>query len=99
MAARKVFIGEDFTVQFTAGVDLTAGSAVIKYRLRSIPTPASKTATITSALTGVFSYEFADTDITKEGYWLFWGVATEADGTVSISEPIEILFRNEGIKG
>jgi|SRR5210317_277633 len=98
MAARKVFIGEDFTVQFTAGVDLTGGSAVIKYRLNSIPTPAQKTATITTAATGVFSYEFADTDITKEGYWLFWGVATESDGTISISEPVEILFRDEGTK-
>ena len=94
----KFFIGENFTVQFTAGVDLTAGSAIIKYRRREISTAASKTATITSASTGVFSYEFATDDITYPGVYLFWGVATEADSTVSISEPIEILFVEEGTK-
>lgn len=89
------YIGEDFTLEFNAGVDITGGSAVIKYKgPTGITTSAS--ATITNAAGGIFSLAVADTAITIPGKYKYWSVITFADGTKSISTPKEIWVLNEG---
>lgn len=89
------YIGEDFTLEFNAGIDITGGSAVIKYKG---PTEITKStsATITNAANGVFSIDVADTDITIPGKYKYWSVITFSDGTKSISSPKEIWILKEG---
>lgn len=91
------YLGEDFTVEFSAGIDLTGGTAVIKYKRPSGPVK-SNTATITDAANGVFNYAVPDTELTETGPHLFWSVITLASGAISISAPRTINILEEGTK-
>ena len=90
------YIGEDFTVQFNAGTDITGGSTSVKY-LDPEGNTTTVAGTITDAANGIFSAEFgpASNAITLAGEYKFWSVLTLA-GKVSISAPTLVYILQEG---
>lgn len=90
------YIGEDFTVQFDAGTDITGGSTSVKY-LAPDGTTTTVSGTITDAANGIFSADFgpAGNAISDAGEYKFWSVLTLA-GKVSISKPTLVYILQEG---
>ena len=95
--SKRVYLGEDFTVEFDASFDMTGGSAIIKYRWPS-GVVTSVSATVTDAVNGIHSIDVADTDLREPGRYRFWSIVTDASAEKTISAPIDVLVLNEGKK-
>lgn len=91
----RFYKNEDFTVEFTAGTDITGATAEVKYKAPD-GTVTSVAATITSAAAGEFEAAIADTDLTLAGPYKFWAKITDQTGNITISEPISVEILEEG---
>ena len=95
--SKRVYLGEDFTVEFDASFDMTGGSATIKYKWPSGVTT-SVSASVTDAVNGIHSIDIAPGDLRESGVYKFWSVVTDAGSEITISKPIEVIVQKEGFK-
>lgn len=92
------YLGEDFTVEFNVGSDITGSTAQIKYKAPGGVITA-QTATITNAAGGVFSYDVPNSELSVAGKYKFWYKLTLSGGTIAIGEPEDVLVYEEGKSG
>jgi len=91
----KYYVGQTkLRIRLTMSVNITGGSAKIKYKRPVSKTEGEWTAVIETAATGVIYYDVTTGDIptTEFGEWLFWGEATFSDGGIAEGEVVRIKF-------
>ena len=66
-----MYIGQNFRLTLTGGIDITGGTAKIQYK-DSSAAMAEKDATVSTPATAVCYADFSGTDIPNLGKWRFW---------------------------
>ena len=93
----KLYAGQTkLRIRLTMNVDITGGSAVIKYK-KPDDTEGQWTAVIENAGTGIIYYDIQAGDIpaADHGEWCFWAYATFSDGHVAPGEIVRKKFHSE----
>lgn len=92
----KVYIGQDFRLTLTGGIDITGGSAKMRYLKPGASAYTEVDVSIQTPATATCYHDFAPADVDMAGQWKFWLRLTASDAKVYPGEPFTLNIYAEG---
>lgn len=92
----KVYIGQDFRLTLTGGIDITGGSAKMRYLKPGTSAYTEVAVTIQTPATATCYHDFAPADVDAVGTWKFWLWLTTSDAKVYPGETFTLNIYAEG---
>jgi hypothetical protein len=94
-AMRKIYVDNDFTLTLYGNLDISGGSASIRYE-KPDGTTGEKPATVVDVVTAECSADFTAVENDVPGTWKFWLHIMLSDLTVHDGKTFKYLMRRAG---